>query len=106
MTQQHLLLGIAVLAMIGLLSTWSTGRKSAKKATRGAREITRMTGNAFRTLFTAAVIVGLQWLTVAKLTNTTAMWVALIVPALLAGASVARLLAVTEIVTTDRGYRR
>lgn len=93
------------LAAIGVLATWRSGRKSALRARRGVREVTRMTGNAVRTLATAAVIVGAQWLVIRFWPNTTALLIVLIVPALFAGAAVARLLAVTEIVTTTRGGR-
>jgi hypothetical protein len=95
---------LAGLAMIGLFATWRSGRKSALKARKGVREVTRMTGNAVRTILTAALIVGVQWAVVAWWHNTTALAIALIVPALFAGAAVARLLAVTEIVTTTRGH--
>ncbi|GHE83351.1 hypothetical protein GCM10017786_13020 [Amycolatopsis deserti] len=93
------------LALIGLFATWRSGRKSALKARKGVREVTRMTGNAVRTLFTAAVIVGIQWAVITWWSNTTALLIVLIVPSLFAGAAVARLLAVTEIVTTTRGQR-
>jgi TRAP-type C4-dicarboxylate transport system permease large subunit len=95
---------LGALAVVGLFATWRSGRKSARKARKGVREVTRMTGNAIRTLLTAAVIVGIQWAVIAWWHNTTALTIALIVPALFAGAAVARLLAVTEIVTTTRGH--
>ncbi|NKQ54414.1 hypothetical protein HFP15_16145 [Amycolatopsis sp. K13G38] len=95
---------LGTLAVIGLFATWRSGRKSALKARKGVREVTRMTGNALRTLLTAAVIVGLQWLVITFWHNTTVLFIALIVPALFAGAAVARLLVVTEIVTTTRGH--
>lgn len=96
---------LAGLAAIGLFATWRSGRKSALKARNGVREVTRMTGNAVRTLVTAALIVGVQWLVIRFWHNSIALAVVLIVPALFAGAAVARLLAVTEIVTTTRGHR-
>jgi hypothetical protein len=94
---------LAALALVGVFATWRSGRKSALRARKGVREVTRMTGNAARTLLTAAVIVGIQWAVITWWHNTTALLIALIVPALFAGAAVARLLAVTEIVTTARG---
>ncbi|GAB3008603.1 hypothetical protein GCM10017788_51970 [Amycolatopsis acidiphila] len=95
---------LAGLAVVGLFATWRSGRKSALRARNGVREVTRMTGNAVRTLVTAALIVGVQWLVIRFWNNTTALFIVLIVPAMFAGAAVARLLAVTEIVTT-RGNR-
>ncbi|NIH85772.1 hypothetical protein [Amycolatopsis granulosa] len=97
---------LGALALIGLFATWRSGRKSALKARKGVREVTRLAGSTVRTLVTAAVIVGAQWLVIRFWHNTTALAVALIVPALFAGAAVARLLAVTEIVTTTRGGHR
>ncbi|MTD58760.1 hypothetical protein [Amycolatopsis pithecellobii] len=96
---------LAGLAGVGLFATWRSGRKSALRARNGVREVTRMTGNAVRTLLTAALIVGVQWLVIRFWHNTTALAIVLTVPALFAGAAVARLLAVTEIVTTSRGHR-
>lgn len=92
------------LAVIGLFATWRSGRKSALKARKGVREVTRMTGNAVRTLLTAAVVVGIQMAVITWWHSNTALLIALIVPALFAGAAVARLLAVTEVVTTTRGH--
>ncbi|PXY23720.1 hypothetical protein BAY59_29205 [Prauserella coralliicola] len=91
------------LALVGAFALWRSGRKSATRARKGVREVTRLTANVVRTLVTAAVIVAAQWLVIVKVAHPTATAVALIVPALFAGAAVARLLAVTEIVTTTRG---
>lgn len=94
---------LAGLALVGLFAVWNAGRKSVHRAHRGVREVTRMTGNAVRTLLTAALIVAVQWFVTAHVDNATVTAVVLIVPALFAGASVARLLAVTEVVSTTRG---
>jgi TRAP-type C4-dicarboxylate transport system permease large subunit len=96
---------LAGLALIGVVAVWNSGRKSARKARKGVREVTRMTGNALRTLVTAAVICGVQWAAITWLDSAVVNGVVLAVPALLAGAAVARLLAVTEIVITTRGRR-
>ncbi|QFU85724.1 hypothetical protein [Amycolatopsis sp. YIM 10] len=93
------------LALIGLLAVWRSGRRAGRTAHKGVREVTRMTGNALRTLVTATVIVGAQYGAI-WIDNPTITAIALIVPALLAGAAVARLLAVTEIVATTRGGHR
>ncbi|QWF80454.1 hypothetical protein [Amycolatopsis sp. CA-230715] len=92
------------LALVGVLAVWRSGRKSAIKAQRGVREVTRMTANALRTLLTAAVIAGTQWAVIHWVDNPAVTAVALAVPALLAGAAVARLLAVTEVVSSVRGH--
>lgn len=98
MSQQHLLIGIAVLAGIGLLATVSAGRRHARRSMDGVRQVTRVGGAALRTLSITAAIVAAQWLVAVKFAaNTTVLLTVLIVPALFAGASIARLLTVTEV---------
>lgn len=94
------------LALVGVFAVWNSGRKSVKKAGKGVREVTRMTGTAFRTLITAVVIVAVQWFVIAKVDQPTATWVVLTVPAVFAGATIARLMAVTEVIHTTRGGHR
>ncbi|RZQ64208.1 hypothetical protein [Amycolatopsis suaedae] len=94
------------LAGIGTLAVWRSGRRAGVKARRGAREITRMTGNAVRTLVTAALIVAIQYAALLWVKNTTVTAIVLIVPGLLAGSAVARLLAVTEIVDFGGRHHR
>jgi hypothetical protein len=67
-----------------------------------------MGGNLARALSSTAVIVGVQWAVVSLTTDPRAWGVALGVPALFAGAAIARMFSVTEILhTTDRkGGRR
>jgi hypothetical protein len=105
MTTQTLLI-LGALALVGLFSVWRSGRKTGRKARKGLREVTRMTGNTLRLVLATAVIAGLQWFVVLKIGNTTATWIALIVPALLAAATIVRLMAITEIVATTRGGNR
>ncbi|MFE0027077.1 hypothetical protein [Amycolatopsis sp. NPDC059021] len=93
------------LALIGVLAVWRAGRKSARKGLKGVREVTRMTANVLRLLLATSVIATGQWLLILKVGNTTVTWIALIVPALLAAATIVRLLAFTEIITTTRGGR-
>ncbi|WIV60015.1 hypothetical protein [Amycolatopsis nalaikhensis] len=94
------------LALVGVFAVWRSGRKSAVKAQKGVREITRMTGNTIRLVMATAIITFVQWLVIVKIQNTTATWIALVVPALLAAATIVRLMAITEIVHTTRGGRR
>jgi hypothetical protein len=97
---------LGVFALVGVLAAFTSGRRAAKRATKGMREVTRMTGMAFRTLVTTAVITAVQWAIVTNTTDTTTVVLTLAVPALFAGASVARLLAVTEVVhSARRGHR-
>lgn len=109
MTTQQLLIAAAVLAVIGLLTVFNSGRRHAARSLDGMRRVTRLGGTAFRAVFTAAVIVGIEWFVVAKFADNTGLLLGVLaVPALFAGASIARLLAVTEVVHTDRwgGGRR
>jgi hypothetical protein len=107
MTGEHVTIGLFVLAGLGLLSVWTSGARTGRNAERAVREVTRLTGTAGRTLVTAAVIVGVQWAVIATTSNPIALGAALGVPALFAGVTVARLVAVTEVVrTVPRGGRR
>lgn len=99
---------LGVLAVLGALAAFASGRRAARRAAKGVREVSRMTAMVFRTLVTAAVIVGVQWAIVTHHTDTRVILATLALPALFAGASVARLLAVTEVVHSARrggGYR-
>jgi hypothetical protein len=107
MTTQSTTIGLLVLAALGLLSIWTSGARTGRKAERAVREVTRLTGTVGRTLATAAGIVGVQWVVLSLTTHPVALGVVLGVPALFAGVTVARLLAVTEVVRTlPRGGRR
>jgi hypothetical protein len=99
-TSEHVTIGLIVLAGLGLISIWTSGARTGKKTERAVREVTRMGGTAVRTVVTAAVIVGVQWAVIALTTSPTAWAVALGLPALFAGTTVARLLAVTEVIRT------
>jgi hypothetical protein len=59
-----------------------------------------MGGNLLRALGTAAVIVAIQWVVVLVTSDPRAWAVALGVPALFAGAAIARMFSVTEIIHT------
>jgi uncharacterized membrane protein (DUF441 family) len=100
-------IALGVLALVGMLAAFTSGRRTAKQAVKGMREVTRMTSMAFRTVVTTVLITGVQWAIVTHTTNTTTVLITLALPALFAGASVARLLAVTEVVhSTRRGGHR
>lgn len=107
MTQQQMFLIGGVFVALCLLTVFASGRRSGRRSVKGVREITRAGGTAMRSVVIGAVIVGVQWL-VLRFGGTTAVLVALAVPALLAGVTVARLFAVTEVVHTTRraGGRR
>jgi len=107
MTSEQMTVALVVLAGLGLISIWTSGARTGRKAERAVREVTRLSGNAIRALLVAAVLVGVQW-AVITLTDSAMAWaVALGVPAVFAGTTVARLLAVTQVIrTVARGGRR
>lgn len=100
MTASHinpLLVMLVALAGLGALVAFRSGARSAYKVARHAQQVTRMGGNLGRALGTAVVIVGMQWAVVSFTTDPRAWGVVLGVPALFAGAAIARLFSVTEL---------
>jgi hypothetical protein len=98
---------VVVLALTGLgvLAAFRTGARSGHRLARHTQEVTRMSGNLTRALGMAAVIVGVQWAVVSFTSDPRAWGVALGVPALFAGAAIARLFSVTEIIHTPTHTR-
>jgi hypothetical protein len=101
-----LLVGLVVLAGLGVMAAFRSGARGAYKVARQTQEATRMGGNLARALGTTVVIVGIQWAIVAFTTDPRAWGVALGVPALFAGSVIARMFSVTEIVHGSKGTRR
>ncbi len=101
-----LVIGLVMLAGLGVLAAFRSGARSAYKVARHTQEVTRMGGNLGRALGTAAVIVAVQWLVVAFTSDPRAWGVALGVPALFAGSAIARMFSVTELVHASKGARR
>jgi hypothetical protein len=98
---------VVALAGLGVLAAFRSGARSAYKVARHTQEVTRMGGNLTRALGTTAVIVAMQWAVVSLTSDPRAWGVALGVPALFAGAAIARLFSVTEIIhTPTRGRGR
>ena len=99
---------VVALAGLGLLAAFRSGARNAYRVALRTQEVTRMGGNLARALGSTAVIVGVQWAVVSLTTDPRAWGVALGVPALFAGAAIARMFSVTEILhATDRkGGRR
>src|SRR3954447_21789377 len=115
-TSDQMMIGLAMLAGLGLLAVFTSGAKAGRNSERAVREATRIGGNAVRMGGTAAVVVGAQWAPAAGVAG--GGWVALVapaepvvwavvleLPALFAGTTVARLLAVTEVVRTTGRVR-
>jgi hypothetical protein len=104
-----LLVGLGVLAGLGVIAAFRSGARSAYRVARQTQHVTRMGGNLARALGTAAVIVGMQWAVVSLTTDPRAWAVAFGVPALFAGSVIARMFSVTELLhdpTYHRGARR
>ena len=111
MTSLHIDLLIVVLVALsglGALVAFRSGARSAYKVALHTQQVTRMGGNLGRALGTAVVIVGVQWAVVSFTTDRRAWGVVLGVPALFAGAAIARMFSVTELVHAPerRGGRR
>jgi hypothetical protein len=86
------------LAGLGILAAFRSGARSGHHLARHSQEVTRMGGNLLRALGTAAFIVAVQWAVVLFTTDPRAWAVALGVPALFAGAAIARMFSVTDII--------
>lgn len=97
---------LVALAGVGVVAAFGAGVRAAHRATQHARAVTRIGANLTRAVVTGAVIVGVQWAVLAHTTDPTAWAVAPGVPALFAGAEIARMFAVTEIVHGRKGGRR
>jgi hypothetical protein len=99
---------VVALAGLGVLAAFRSGARGAYKVAQQTQEVTRMGGNLTRALGTTAVIVAIQWAVVSFTSDPRAWGVALGVPGLFAGAAIARLFSVTEIIhnPTRRRDRR
>ena len=103
---QAVLVGLVVLAGLGVLAAFRSGARSAYRVARQTQEVTRMGGNLARALGTTAVIVAVQWAVVTFTSDPRAWSVVLGIPALFAGSAIARMFSVTELVHSSKGTRR
>jgi hypothetical protein len=103
-----MLIAVVALAGLGLLAAFRSGARGAYRVARHTQEVTRMGGNLGRAMGTTVVIVAIQWAVVSLTTDPRAWGAALGVPALFAGAAIARMFSVTEILHSadHRGGRR
>ena len=100
MTASHispLLVVFVALAGLGALVTFRSGARSGYRVARHSQQVTRMGGNLSRALGTSVLIVGVQWAVVSCTSDPRAWGVVFGVPALFAGAAIARLFSVTEL---------
>ncbi|MGH3827399.1 MAG: hypothetical protein ACRDQX_09540 [Pseudonocardiaceae bacterium] len=96
---------VVAVAGLGVLAAFRGGARGGYRAARHTQEVTRMGGNLTRALGTTVVIVAIQWAVVSFTTDPRAWGVALGVPALFAGAALARLFSVTDIIHTPHHDR-
>ncbi len=111
MTAPHidpLLVVLVALAGLGALVVFRSGARSGYRVARHSQQVTRMGSNLGRALGTSVVIVGVQWAVVSFTTDPRAWGVVFGVPALFAGAAIARLFSVTELLHAPerKGGRR
>jgi hypothetical protein len=92
-----LLVVLTVRAGLGALVAFRSGARGGYRLARHSQEVTRMSGNLGRAVGTGVVIVTVQWAVVSLTADPRAWGVALGVPALFAGAAVARMFSVTEL---------
>lgn len=93
------------LALIGLVALVRHLRRTATRARHGMYTVSQAGGVALRALATAVAIVAVQWGVIATVANPLATATVLAVPALFAGASIARLLTTTDVAATAAAWR-
>lgn len=93
------------LALIGLVALVRHLRRTATRARHGMYAVSRTGGAVLRTLATAVAIVAVQWAVIALVARPLATGAVLGVPAVFAGASIARLLTTTDVAATTAAWR-
>lgn len=101
LTPVQILAGAGVLLV--LLFVWRSGSRRAKAAAEAARAGARLVSLAGRVLFVAGLIVGVQWVVIARGGNGWLLLAVLGVPALFAAYALTRALTIT---TYDAPRRR
>jgi hypothetical protein len=103
-TPTQLLAGIGVLVV--LLWIWRASARRAKAAAEAARSGARLLSLAGRVLFTAGLIVGVQWVVILHPDNKWLLLVVLGLPALFSAHALTRALTVTTVDSPRRKGRR
>jgi len=83
LTPIEVLAGVGALVALGMV--WRISARAARRTADAARATVRVVSLAGRVVFTAAVIVGVQWVVITHPGNPVVLWVVLGLPALLAG---------------------
>jgi hypothetical protein len=103
-TPTQILGGVGVLVV--LLWAWRAGTRRAKAAAEAARSGARLVSLAGRVLFTAGLIVAVQWVVIVHGGDSWLLFSVLALPALFAAQTLTRALTVTTLDTSRRGGRR
>jgi hypothetical protein len=99
------LIGLLVLAALGLVHIWASGMRAGRKVRGHVREFNRMSQIAGGAFVASLVITGVQWFVVTH-TQPSGTWAFVLgVPAMLAGVTVGQLLALTDLIPGPHGHR-
>ncbi len=103
-----LVLGVGVLALVGVLVAFRSGARTGSRVARKSREVSRMGATLARALLCGAVITAVQWAVIVTTADPVAWGVVLGVPAVFAGSALARVFVVTTLEHEHhgRGARR
>lgn len=101
-----LILGVGVLALLGVLVAFRTGARTGSRVAHRSRQVSRMGATLTRALLIGAVIAGAQAAVVTTTTDPIAWGVALGLPAVFAGAALARVFVVTTLEHEHPGHGR
>jgi len=104
LTPTQILAGVAVLLIVGWV--WRAGVRRAKAAAEAARSGARLLSLAGRVLFTAGLIVGVQWVVITHPGNPWLLLAVLGLPALFSSYALTRALTVTVVDSPRRRGRR
>ena len=91
------LLGVGVLVLLGVLLAFRGGARAGSRVARQSRVVSRMGGMLARAVLFGAVITAVQWVVVTTSTDPAIWAVALGLPAVFAGAGLARVFVVTTV---------
>lgn len=95
---------LVLLAVLGVVHIWTTGVRAGRKVERQMREVTRLGRVAAGAAITAVLIAVIQWAVVTNTAPNPAWVLVLGAPALMAGVTVGRLLAVTTVHRHGQGH--
>jgi hypothetical protein len=100
------LLILTAVAGLAALGAFRSGARGGYRMARRTQEVTRMGATLGRAVVVGVVIVLVQWTVIRFTTDPLAWGVVLGIPALFAGASVARMFSVTELVHGPTSHKR